>query len=155
MKRTIKSVIWMIVITIALIIIFGPPKFIHTPFATWESEGEEIIEGVGGDKKPVPAHEAITIDDTRWDKKIYKLYENATIHFTINNQFNLPFEFSVFWFNHENRYYGWDAKYNKTHSYSTWYSLNDTGEWKMQIEISWTYKNQTYSGDYIDIVEVY
>ena len=87
-------------------------------------------------------------------QKIYALDDKAFVDFIIKDEKNIPYNFSVFWYNNDTRLYEWYNESNSTESFYSWYHVLKKGDWKVQVVLNWEYQNQIYSKDEITYLEV-
>lgn len=99
-------------------------------------------------------HEGISIESFALREEIYELGEIATVDFNVRNRLAVPYYIHVDWIHNDIRYFGWENKsteiYSISDEYNAWYSyrkLHLKGEWTVDVNIEWEYKNKNYTID--------
>lgn len=142
----------LVLILVIAFILFGPPDVLNLGIFQWDlknnPQNEQQISSTTSSS--VYAKDAVSIEKLRLDKSIYSKGENISVFFTINNKFDLSYNFTVYWINDKERKEGWTTK-NFTNDYRSWLPIDKEGEWKIQVDLYWIYENITYTTD--DIIE--
>lgn len=164
---TNREKIFLVITIIALAwYILGPPKEFNFFGLTWENKKSEpignqpanipvevrtiIVEPI----KSVYAKDALDIENLKSRQQIYALDDVATVDFKIANDMNIPYNFTVNWFNNRSAYSYWYNESNITWPVQAYSQVKQKGEWKVQVVLRWSYVNNSYSKDATTSFEV-
>ncbi len=150
MNKNDKYVLFFIGGVIIVLFLFGRPDSIDVGPFSWNTNQEQTI-GIS----PPYIKDAIKIQNLTLLKTIYELNENATIYFIMRDDYNLSYNFTVYWINAGVKHQGYSEINSSTKSYSAWYPLNTKGEWKVYILAEWVYRNFTFTTEAVDTITVY
>ena len=150
-----SKIIGFCILAIILLLFLGIPDEVNILGAKWSLK--DSVNEIATVPTPTPhltAQNMLSIEMLKPRQQIYGLNENATADFTIKDEYNIPYKFSVIWYYDNEKYHGWDDGSNISKDFYSWYPVNLKGEWKVQVVLKWEYLNQTYSKDSLTYLEV-
>ena len=155
--------IYILILIIVAFVIFGPPDVLNLGFVSWDfndntNDEKETSTVSKVQEIPTPpqvyAKDALKIENLQ-TKLVHSVGENVTATFTVKNDNNLQYNFTVYWINGDTRSEGWFRNGSYTEPFQTWYTVNKKGEWKIQVDLYWTYQDKVYSTDEVFEFSVY
>lgn len=97
----------------------------------------------------------LSIDGLKSRQKLYRLGDNATVDFIVNDERKLSYNFTVSWIHNDTLYYGWSNESNYTKPFWSWSApIDKKGTWKVQVVLKWVFQNETYKKDEITEFDV-
>ena len=150
-----KIIKFSIVLFVLFYLFFGMPEEVNILGAKWSlKDSNNDIMTVSNPTSQLMAQNMLSIENLKPRQQIYGLKENATVDFTIKDEYTIPYNFSVIWYYDDEKYHGWDNESNITKDFYSWYPVNLKGMWKVQVILKWEYLNRTYSKDNLTYIEV-
>ncbi|MCX6814729.1 MAG: hypothetical protein NTY20_03720 [Candidatus Aenigmarchaeota archaeon] len=150
-----KKKLLIILLVIIAFLAFGLPSRLNLGIFSWDFNGNKQQTNSPENDNVVYAKDAIIIENLTLTKSIYGQGENVTVYFKINDEFNLPYNFTVYWIHNNTRFNGWSTNNSSTQTFQAWYMVRENGNWKIQVDLYWFFENDTYTADKIAEFSVY
>ncbi|MCD4807649.1 MAG: hypothetical protein K8R13_08810 [Methanococcoides sp.] len=153
-----KGILFGIGAILLALVIFGTPDTLDLGFFTWDLNQDEKNEELynTNETSEILVSDLFYINNLESRQDIYKINEQATIDFDVQNKLNKPhpYTITVNWIHNNKEYYGWMNESNDSNDFHSYYTVTSQGVWEAQVVLKWEYLNETYSKDEITSLRV-
>lgn len=150
-NAVLDAILVILVLTFIGYLIFGrAPDRTNIGAGVWETQSQLPSSSTSQNETiSTNPKDLLKISNLEPRQKIYHKGDTPYVDFDIDNPQNVPYNFSVYWIYSNNSKFGWYNESNiTTRGFSSWYnSINDLGNWQVQVILRWNYNNLPYSKD--------